>query len=1138
MNDSNSERNPVDELAEEFVARYRKGERPSLTEYTQAHPELAAEIRDLFPALVMMEDVRPGDGHQTATAIRPAAGAGAPARGSRIGDYELLDELGRGGMGVVYKARQVSVNRLVALKLVRAGELASEAEVQRFRAEAEHTAQLDHPHIVPLYEVGDHQGQPFFTMKLLDGGTLGQHLDRFKDPRLAAALVAAVAGAVHHAHRHGILHRDLKPANILLDADNRPYVTDFGLARRVAGSAGLTQSGAIVGTPSYMAPEQARGERRGVTTAADVYALGALLYELLSGRPPFVGETPTDVLLRVLQEEPLPPSRLNPQAPRDLEVVCLKCLAKEPERRYASAEAVADELRRWLAGESIQARPVGRAERLFRWARRHPARAAVCGLLVLVLVLGAGAGGVAWLWREAVTARREAVRARDSEEQQRRVAEGAQAAAEKAQQGEAKERARAEGLLYFRRIDRAHIAWRENDLLRAEALLEACTPEQRRNWEWRYVHRLCHAELFTLQGHTQAVRGVAWSPDGSRLASAWPEEVIVWDARTREKVLTLGHRFVCPVVAWSPDGSRLATTTSGSRWGLGGPLEVIVWDAHTGQVALTLKCPERPHDLAWSPDGSRLAGALDTAVKVWDARTGQETMTLKWPTNLVLSVAWSPDGTHLGAGGGLGMGGGVKVWDAKTGQELVTLNGHMGWVWGVAFSPDGTRLASASGDGTAKIRDAGTGQEMLTLKGHTGAVYGVAWSPDGTRLASASGDAASHPTGDQWGIIQQILKPGEIRIWDAKSGQEIRTLKGHMGPVYGVAFSPDGTRLASASNDRTVKVWDTTREREALTITVSKRAPGKGGLGGEYVPGVAWSPDGTRLATGAQGQPVTVWDAHTGQKTLSLGGPAFGHVAWSPDGSYLAGSSIAGWDKQMGYVSRVKIWDARTGQEALTLGAWPLCPVDPLVWSPGGSRLAHAVDPDDNPGGVKVWDAKSGQEVLALNEHTGHIPCLAWSPDGTRLASASEGRTVKVWDGRTGQEALTLDGKVVYWGDVDAICWSLDSRRLTSVATNGTVKVWDAETGQEALTFKLQTGPLSSGMVWSPDRSRLAGCVDERVKVWDAETGQEALTLTGHSDRVLAVAWSPDGSRLASASADGTVKVWEATPLPEEIPGR
>jgi hypothetical protein len=405
-NDVSGRERRLDEVLGTYFEALAAGRAPERQELLDRHPDLAADLTEFFADQEAVdrwtESLRPAA--QAALTEAVAAVLTPPPDGQlrltpdaplSFGGYELLEEIGRDGMGVVYKARQKVPSRLVALKVIRAGWLASPAEVQRFRAEAEAAASLDHPNIVPIYEVGEHAGQPFFSMKLIEGGSLAGPLDRFREVPQAARLVVILARAVHHAHQRGILHRDLKPSNVLLDGEGRPHVTDFGLARRLEGDGSLTESGAPVGTPSYMAPEQAAGRKGAVTTATDVYGLGAVLYAVLTGRPPFRAETAVDTLLLVRESEPEPPRQINARVDRDLETVCLKCLHKDPARRYGSADTIADDLERWLAGKPIQARRTGAVERLVKWVRRRPGVAvAAAGLLVSLLML---AGVTGWV---------------------------------------------------------------------------------------------------------------------------------------------------------------------------------------------------------------------------------------------------------------------------------------------------------------------------------------------------------------------------------------------------------------------------------------------------------------------------------------------------------------------------------------------------------------------------------------------------------------------------------------------------------------------------------------------------------------------------------------------------------------------
>ena len=970
-----------------------------------------------------------GDFLQTRTTIESPLSEGP---GTQIGKFKILEQIGEGGFGVVYMAEQKEpVRRRVALKIIKLG-MDTKQVVARFEAERQALALMDHPNIAKILDGGATEGRrpsrpedgdkdvdapipagrPYFVMELVKGRSITKFCD---EERLSTSrrleLFIAVCHAIQHAHQKGLVHR-IKPSNVLVsfvDGQPVPKIIDFGIAK--AMQHGLTDKTVFtrfhqfMGTPAYMSPEQAGTDSADIDTRSDIYSLGTVLYELLTGRTPMdarkLASTDYDEIRRQIREVEPPrpsnristleaeerttvarsrsvePGKLSRLVSGDIDWIVLKAMEKDRNRRYETANEFAKDIQRYLDNEPVAARKPSMGYVMQKFARRHKvalATAACFVLLLMVSVCVSAAQAITnkSLFTAAEEARLKEMNAKDQALELRRIAETERGKAEV-------ERDRSQRFLYIAQMNLAKRAWDEGNVNRVVELLDLSRPHpgqpDLRSFEWFYLDRLSHGELLTLKGHTNGVFGMAFSADGKWIASASDDQTVkVWNATTGVATLTLRGQsnWLISHVVFSPDGKRLALSGR-SISARGGQGDVKVWDATTGQETLTLKGhSDEVLSVAFSPDGKTLVSAAGQTVKLWDATSGQETLTLKGHSRYVYGVAFSPDGERLATAEHAGM---VTVWNASSGQEEFTLKGHNDTVMGVTFSPDGKRLASASMDETVKVWDAMSGQEPLTLKGHTNMVFSVAFSPDGKRLASASRD-------------------GTAKVWDlsarqagAMSGQEMFTLKGHTNEVKSVAFSPDGKRLASASVDRTVKVWDATTGQETLTL--------KGHTGA--VISVAFSPDGKRLASASRDKTVKVWDATSGQETFTLRGHLHDvwSVAFSSDGNRLASASRDG---------TVKVWDATSGQETLTLKGQNGM-VMSVAFSPDGKRL---VSSPNSPGTVTVWDATTGQETLTLKTgHTDTIRCVVFSVDGKRLATASNDQTVRVWDAQPRSEART-----------------------------------------------------------------------------------------------------------------------------------
>jgi WD40 repeat protein/serine/threonine protein kinase len=1176
MGEDSGERNPVEVLAEEYLERDRRGERPSVSEYVARYPGLAGQILELFPILLEIEEARQG------AIERPGRNESlGQCPFKQLGDYRILREIGRGGMGVVYEVEQESLGRRVALKVL-ARAVSTPQHISRFEREARSAGRLHHTNIVPVFGVGcegdvhyyvmqyipgqpldavlkevirlrgagrhhtasglaalpaHHKEQPSaadIAVSLCHGGATSPKFDRGPADRLApvggttrtlpgpckssqpqpatatsqgdgersfafhlgdrvgpvdsapvshsdalsgssdltgsgsryaravARIGLQVADAIEYAAEQGIIHRDVKPSNILLDIDGNAWVTDFGLAK-VAGQEDLTHSGDVVGTLRYMAPERFRGES---DRRSDVYSLGLTLHELLSLRPAYDEADRGRLIRRITEEDPPDLRKVDPSIPRDLATIVQKATGRDPAERYASAGALASDLRRYLEDRPIMARRPGALDRAAKWSRRNKTLVQVAGAMLFLLALGL-AVATFLVWRA-----NGALRSTLASEHY---------------------------ASYLQRIALAERESATNNLRRAEELLAEC-PENLRGWEWHYLKRQRGGSIPPLR-HDASVYALAVSPAGDRLAvSDNKGGITIWDTQTRQKLSRFAaHEGVVWCLAFSPDGKRLAS--GGNQR----DRRVKIWDPDTGTLIHELVGHnDSVYSVMVSPDGGRLFSYAGDAtrtgggeIRAWSTASGE--LLNAWPVEGTWQMAINPDGERLACAWG---GSEVALFSTATGHEIRRLLGPGQPLWCVAFSPDGKSLAAGGGmhgrrdNGEVTVWDASTGRRKHSLYGHIEMVTGLAFSPDSRRLATGSFDQT-------------------VKIWDVGTGREVLNLRSHRNAVLSVTFGLDG-RLYSGGDDRTVLVWDGRpwrdgeSKQEFLTLTGHD----------ETVTSLAYSPDGQLLAsTDCAGQ-IRLWTLWTGRepRTLRTGAGAVYGVAFSPDGRLLAA---------VGDEGLAKVWVVSNGKVAhdlnLTEDANFMC----VALSPDGRLLAAAGWGLESA--VLIWELEAGRQFRLLKGHDVAPNAVAFQPsDGHYLVSGGEDGSVRVWDVSGGKELRLLGAPQV--GRIKSVAFSADGKLFATGGWDRTVHLWDTSNRDPAGWKQLPhltdpTGSIECVAV-SPDGRHVAwGGTDSNVKVWDRASG-ETHVLRGHLSWVRTVAFSRDSRHIASGSQDGTVKIW------------
>jgi WD40 repeat protein len=996
-----------------------------------------------------------------------------PASPQRIGRYDIVGEIGRGGMGVVFRALDPGLRREVALKLLPPGLLASRDAMRRFFTEAQAAARLSHPHIVPIYEIGDGaEGQPFLAMQFIAGGTLADRLKNGPLPSVSAAtLVGKVSRAIQHAHERGILHRDIKPGNILLSEADEPLMADFGLARLLESDSSLTRPEALLGTPAYLAPELAAGHAHEATVLADIYSLGAVLYECLAGHPPFSAGTTAALLRKIIEEEPPPLRRAkgstaNGATDRDLETICLKCLEKEPGRRYVSAAALADDLARWQRGEPIHARPTMAGERVVKWARRRPLIAALGAGLIAVGVIG------------LIGVLLELHRARVGEH----VALLNQYAAD---------------------MTVVNQALLSGDAGRARLLLDHYNPKpgqlDLRQWEWNYFYSQANHDdaLATLGRQGAVIWWASFSLDGHWLATAdLTGELRLWDVRVRALAAQTRQPGQISAIQFTADG-RFLVSSSGTGFSTTGAIRW--WKVpdfrEAGEpmvISNLIQALPSPGGRQWFVVGN---GNFNRFASDGKTRLPGGSVPQKYPP--AGFGVFSPDGSYFAYETGSASARRLAVWNL-TQDTAQIFAGHQ-WregfpytITGLAFAPDDSAVVSCGLDGAVRVwplQPKSPNDSVRELRYVGGNVGQVAFALGGKLLAGGSTDETIH-------------------LWDAQTWNLVGQLRGSKAAVVALAVSPDGALLASGAMDGEVKLWSASLPRARQTVL-----PLPNYVFSTIDENLCLSPDGGYLLTRDKPrQAFQLWSTTTFklQTNVSAPPPEYPYPsAVGPDGRWLAFLGKQG--------TRLVPRDSSSGVTARTLtNAW-IC-----QFSADGRWLLGL----DGWLTAHIYDAENGSELARASVSVKGIwRNVAFSGNGEWIAIAFHDGHVWAWNWHSSRMLRIESGTATVISDV---AFSPDGKQLATVSYDSLTRVYDLATGRERLHIAASSFELDS-VAWSPDGHRLViGSNDGLVRLWDLDTTpvREIAVLPGHTNAVEAAAFAADGT-LVTVSRD-SLRVWRA----------